>query len=63
MNTTIISGSKNISAYLGLSWPKIREFHRDEGLPLAKAGRKWLADQNLIAKWMQRQSNPGRQKG
>lgn len=55
MHSTIIAGSKNISAYMGLSWPKVRELHRNEGLPLAKAGRKWLADRNMLSDWLQRQ--------
>jgi hypothetical protein len=60
MHSTIIAGSKNISAFMGLSWPKIRELHRKEGLPLAKAGRKWLADRDMLSRWLQRQCEADR---
>ena len=52
----VITGSKQIEQYLGLSWPTIRKLHYEQGLPLVRFGLKWALSTQQLEEWMAQRS-------
>ena len=50
----ILTGRKNITKHLDLSWPTVKKLHRKQGLPIVLVGGKWALDTGRARQWMDR---------
>jgi hypothetical protein len=51
MDSTALSGRKQIQAYMGRSWETLLKWRQDLAFPMAMIGDRWESDTRLIELW------------